>query len=531
MFRNLDAITDLVGVIILIAVIAVVIGSVGITFLSGISKDTTPAVLISHELVEDESGKYLYLKNEGGDTLYREATIIIVNGEEATSSFKTLSDEDWSLLESSDEIRMAWNRPEIPFVAILSNQNPDNPTVIYMDENAGVVPTQTSTHTPTQTLTPTPTITIPPVADFIGYPLSGKTTLSVDFTDLSTGSPTSWFWNFGDNSTSNAQNPLHNYTEAGNYTVSLTVTNAGGSDIEIKTGYINVTLSFVDYIINENVFVYGYQLEFEGGTVTGSGSTIVVKGGGITTEDLNGGASLSASNIYIDGPVYLDGGSANLGSEEYPGVIAVNGDVTLWSGDREVYGDLYVNGDFAIKDANIHGDVYVNGNLELGWTPSFDSDSYIYYTGTITHPGYYPQNILDRCIKVDSVTVIDMPDYEIPSAKTSDWYTSREYMSGGTLSDGLKIYADSYSSSGWISSAENVVIVAANGDISLTDLGDSFVTGILFAPNGKVTFDGGGAIFEGVVIAKDGFFVISGGTNVVFRNLSDYISDSDNYPF
>ncbi|MBP2132090.1 PKD repeat protein [Methanomicrobium sp. W14] len=369
-----------------------------------------------------------------------------------------------------------------------------------------------------------------PVANFTANQTVGETPFAVNFTDLSTGDPISWMWNFGDNTISTEQNPVHTYTDAGNYTVSLTATNNGGSDTEVKTDYINVSLSFADYIVTENVFVYGYQLEFNGGTITGSGSTIVVRGGGVTTEDLNGGASLSASYIYIDGPVDLDGGSADLGSQVYPGIISVNGDVTLWAGDRDVYGDLYVNGDFAIKDANIHGDVYVNGDLTLGWTPSFDSDSYIYYTGTITYPDNYPVDVINRCIHVDSVEVIDMPDYEIPQAKSSDWYNSRGYVSGGTLSSGIKIFADSYSSTDWIKGgkAENVIVVASTGDITISH-GGITVTGVLFAPNGKVIFNG--ASFEGVVIAKDGFYVSSGGTSVVFKNMDEYITDSSDYPF
>jgi hypothetical protein len=63
----------------------------------------------------------------------------------------------------------------------------------------------------------------------------------------------------------------------------------------------------------------------------------------------------------------------------------------------------------------------------------------------------------------------------------------------------------------------------------LTGLGGSGVTGVLFAPNGKVTFNGG--FFEGVVIARDGFFVTSGGTQVTFRNIAEYFSDPNDYPF
>jgi PKD repeat protein len=86
----------------------------------------------------------------------------------------------------------------------------------------------------------TETVAGPPVADFSGSPTSGYAPLTVDFTDLSTGAPDSWSWTFGDGGTSTAQNPSHTYNDPGIYTVSLTATNAYGSDGETKTGYITV---------------------------------------------------------------------------------------------------------------------------------------------------------------------------------------------------------------------------------------------------------------------------------------------------
>jgi hypothetical protein len=81
----------------------------------------------------------------------------------------------------------------------------------------------------------------PPTAAFTGSPTSGTYPLDVSFTDQSTGVPTSWSWTFGDGGTSTARNPSHTYTAVGTYTVSLTATNANGSDDEIKVDYITVT--------------------------------------------------------------------------------------------------------------------------------------------------------------------------------------------------------------------------------------------------------------------------------------------------
>ncbi|MDY9926298.1 PKD domain-containing protein [Methanosarcina sp.] len=84
-------------------------------------------------------------------------------------------------------------------------------------------------------------IPVPPVADFSASPVTGKAPLTVTFADKSTGSPTSWSWNFGDKSTSINQNPVYTYSKAGKYTVSLTVKNAVGGDTKKITNYIVVT--------------------------------------------------------------------------------------------------------------------------------------------------------------------------------------------------------------------------------------------------------------------------------------------------
>jgi len=66
---------------------------------------------------------------------------------------------------------------------------------------------------------------------------------TVNFTDASTGNPaTSWAWIFtgGSPASSTDQNPTVTYTIPGSYQVQLTATNSSGSDVMVKTGYINV---------------------------------------------------------------------------------------------------------------------------------------------------------------------------------------------------------------------------------------------------------------------------------------------------
>jgi PKD repeat protein len=82
----------------------------------------------------------------------------------------------------------------------------------------------------------------PPVANFTGTPTSGTAPLNVQFTDTSTNNPTSWAWDFDNNGTadSTVKNPSHIYANPGTYSVKLTAANSGGSDVEVKTGYITV---------------------------------------------------------------------------------------------------------------------------------------------------------------------------------------------------------------------------------------------------------------------------------------------------
>ena len=64
---------------------------------------------------------------------------------------------------------------------------------------------------------------------------------NITFTDTSTNTPTGWAWDFGDGGTSTSQNPSHNYTVPGTYTVELVATNAAGSDTETKAGYVVIS--------------------------------------------------------------------------------------------------------------------------------------------------------------------------------------------------------------------------------------------------------------------------------------------------
>lgn len=103
-----------------------------------------------------------------------------------------------------------------------------------------------------------------------GAPLAAytwaDTSLTVDFTDLSTGGSTSWFWDFGDGSTDTLQNPTHTYASGGVYNVCLIMTNCAGSDTICSTVNVACPIPVADY----TTLLTGTNVDF---TFTGSGAT------------------------------------------------------------------------------------------------------------------------------------------------------------------------------------------------------------------------------------------------------------------
>lgn len=101
----------------------------------------------------------------------------------------------------------------------------------------------------------------PPVANFSGSPTSGCASLTVRFTDQSSGPPNSWDWSFpgGTPSSSTDQNPTVVYDTYGTYDVTLTVSNGAGSNTRTITNYISVNdVPEADFTYNDNQLVVDF---------------------------------------------------------------------------------------------------------------------------------------------------------------------------------------------------------------------------------------------------------------------------------
>ena len=541
LFEAEGGVSEAIGALLMTAIMATVVAMVAIALFSGVSTTETPALRVG--LVEGEPN--IALIHLGGDPLYRATTQILVNGVDRTDDFKTPEGDDWTTFSVGDILVSSIPVTGDEVIRIIYTAS-ENPTVIQTLYTRSGPPA--------------------PVANFTFSPESGYISQMFSFTDLSTGGATSLLWDFGDGNTSiDDSHPTHSYNYPGTYEITLTSCNDGGCSSITR----NITVfGFDDFVTNESVFVYGTKLDFQGDTIVGPGSTIIITGD-LLSNELNDGARIYVSNIYINGSVSLSG-SQYLGSVTDHGLVYITGDLDDYysgrvSGD-EVYvggnvvlytgisGDLYTEGDLYFNNGNIDGeahvkgdlhlngghvsnDIYVDGNLVLaepgGWCPYIDNGVSIYYTGSLSNPGGCSNYILSKCHYVASVPDFSMPvflEIPIPEAKSEQWYVNHSYVNTSSLVSGIKIYDDnSYSTVvNNYNSAENIVIVSG-GDINIyVNEWAYHVTGVLFAPEGSVTFHG--SYFEGVVIARDGFYV-DGGNYVEFRNIAEYISDPENYPF
>lgn len=91
----------------------------------------------------------------------------------------------------------------------------------------------------------------PPIADFVANQTNVSPGTTVNFTDLTTGVPTSWAWTvspatgwaYAGGTSASSQNPQITFNTVGQYTISLTAANGIGNDTETKTNYIIVSVA------------------------------------------------------------------------------------------------------------------------------------------------------------------------------------------------------------------------------------------------------------------------------------------------
>lgn len=133
------------------------------------------------------------------------------------------------------------------------------------------------------------------VASFTTSVSSGQLPLEVTFTDTSSGSPTSWFWDFGDGNSSTLQNPTHTYNTSGVFSVTLTA--------YISTGTTDIAPTQSNSLTKQSDFSGTAAFAFENFTDNQSfapGEFFVSGGTGVFTLLKNGAGLFQYSANKVD---------------------------------------------------------------------------------------------------------------------------------------------------------------------------------------------------------------------------------------
>lgn len=151
-----------------------------------------------------------------------------------------------------------------------------NPTHTYAADGTYTVVLTASNDCGTNTFTQNVVITTQPDAGFSPSTTSGCAVLTVNFSDISSGNPVSWAWEFpgGTPSSSTVQNPTVQYFTPGVYDVTLVVTSVGGSTSSFtqqniisvngapsagfSTSVSGSTATFINGSVNATSFIWNF---------------------------------------------------------------------------------------------------------------------------------------------------------------------------------------------------------------------------------------------------------------------------------
>ncbi len=232
----------------------------------------------------------------------------------------------------------------------------------------------------------------PPTANFTANPTTVTVGGDVQFTDTSSGSPTSWSWSFegGTPSSSTAKNPLVTYNTLGTFDVSLTATNAVGSDTETKLNYINVVDQPINYCASQgNNQNYEYIQKVQVGSLNNPSGASGYSDFTALSVDLTKGLPVS---------VALTPGFVSSSYTEYWKIwVDYNRDGDFEDTGEEVFsgsGSSVVSGSFTVSTSASLGNTRMRVSMKYGGWPT-PCETFTYgevedYTANITEGTIQP---------------------------------------------------------------------------------------------------------------------------------------------
>ncbi len=259
-----------------------------------------------------------------------------------------------------------------------------------------------------------------PVADFTANTTSITEGYSINFTDLSTKTPTSWSWNFGDGGTSTSKNPSHSYSTAGTYTVSLTATNAYGSDTETKNNYITVNIASYVPVTNFTV-----------------NTTMIIVGGTVNFTDLSTNSPTSWSWNFGDGGTSTSENPSNTYSTEGTYTVSLTATNTYGS-DTETKNNYITVTTSGLetgtltdpRDAQIYNTVKIGNQWWMAENLNYDagSGSWCYNDNSSNCATY------GRLYNWEKALTVAPAGWHLPT--DDEWITLTDYLGGVNVAGG-----------------------------------------------------------------------------------------------
>ena len=288
-------------------------------------------------------------------------------------------------------------------------------TTVVVTTNTTTVPVTTATTTPATTATTAP---LSLVASFFGSPTSGTAPLTVEFTDTSANSPTSWLWNFGDGNTSTAENPSHTYAIAGTYTVSLTATKASGSNTNTQNSYITVSAApGASFYASETSGTAPFTVEFTDTSTNSPTSWLWNFGDGNTSKIENPTNTYTTAGNYTVSLTVTNGAGSNTDTQtDYLSVVDIP-ESSFYASETSGTAPFTVQ----FTDTSTNSPTYWSWNFGDSQTSTEQSPSHTY-----TDPGTYTVSLTaantagsKQTTQSDYVQVSATPVIETTVAKTA----------------------------------------------------------------------------------------------------------------
>ncbi len=270
---------------------------------------------------------------------------------------------------------------------------------------------------------------VAPIADFYTDNTHPATEQTIQFIDATLNNPTSRSWSFSpttvvyqNGTSSTSVNPEVMFSAVGTYEVSLSVTNAYGSDTEIKSGYITVGDAPSNYCAANSESAYGYISRVQMGRVD------------------------HASGFSTNSPYYQDWTTYTAGV-----VVGHTHKITVTNGSYDMDNDIAIwidwnrDGDFEDANENI---IYIDNNYGQGtFSIEVPIDAVIGKTRMRIRTKYYDDNAYSCGTtwygEVEDYSIEIHPCITWSGATNNNWTEETNWVGGilPTSNDGVTIPA------------------------------------------------------------------------------------------